>query len=94
MVSLVNVPGFVVNPTVNCLALDIPATENNLLNPEFFVAAVLLVLLTFINSTWDPTLRLWGSSVVIVAVFDAHDASATNLKFLCSFLFDKSPVPK
>ena len=92
--SLVNVPGSVLNPTVNCLALDIPATENNLLNPEFCVAVALLVLLTFTNSTWDPTLRSCGSSVVIVAVFPTQDASAMNLKFLCSFLFDKSPVPK
>ena len=61
VVSLVNVPGLVANPTVNCLALVIPTTLKFLLNPLFWVALVLLVLFTFKISTLDPTLRLWGS---------------------------------
>ena len=35
LVSLLNVPGFVVRPTINCLALEIPVTVKTPLNPEF-----------------------------------------------------------
>ena len=55
---------------------------------------VLLALFTFTSWTPDPTLKLCGSSVVMVAVFELQVALAMNLKFLKSFLFARFPVPK
>jgi hypothetical protein len=55
--SLVNVPGSVLIPTVNSLALVIPVTGNVPLNPEFPAPVVLILLLISTNSTKDPTER-------------------------------------
>ena len=51
LVSLLNVPGSVVRPTVNCLALPIPVIVNNPLNPVFPAPVELLVLLMLLIST-------------------------------------------
>ena len=50
-VSLENVPGSVVKPTVKFLALEIPVTVNNLLNEEFAIPVRFTVLLTLRTST-------------------------------------------
>ena len=92
--SLVKVPGSVVNATVNCFELGILTTVKFLSNPESWVADVLFVLLTLTTCTSDPTLKLCGSSVVIVATFKLQVALEINLKFLKSFLFERSPEPK
>jgi len=83
VVSLVNVPGSLVRLKVNCLECDVVVTMYVPLNPRFIVPAVLLVLLTFKISTSEPTERLWGSSVVIVAILELQVAFEINLKFLC-----------
>ena len=83
VVSLVNVPGFVLRPTENCFALLIPVTANVPLNPILLAAVVFVELLTFTSSTTEPTERLCGSSVAIFAVLADQSAPAINLKFLC-----------
>ena len=45
LVSLLNVPGSVASPTVNCFALEIPVTVKSPLNPEFPAPVELLPLL-------------------------------------------------
>ena len=55
---------------------------------------MLFVLLTLTTCTSDPTLKLCGSSVVIVATFADHSAFAMNLKFLNSFLLERLVLPK
>ena len=56
--SLVNVPGLVLNPTVNPLVLLIPVTKKFLLYPLLAVAAVFSLLLTFVMLTSAPTVKL------------------------------------
>ena len=82
-VSLVNVPGLVVKPTVKFLVPVIPVTSYSLLYPEFKVAVVLVELLILTNWTLEPTERLCGSSVTTLTFVPSHVASAINLKFLC-----------
>lgn len=83
-VLLEKVPGPTVlgKLTLNCFALLIPVTVNAPLNAEFATPVGLFVLLMLMISTSDPTLKSWGSSVTIVAVFDAQLALAINLGFL------------
>ena len=47
-----------------------------------------------INSTWEPTERLCGSSVRICATLSAQRLPAINLKFLCWFSLESDPDPK
>ena len=78
-------PASVAIPTVNSLALVIPVTGNVPLNPELPKPVVLTLDLMLINSTWEPTERLCGSSVRICAVLAAQRLPAINLKFLFWF---------
>ena len=93
-VSLVNVPGSVVIPTVNSLALVIPVTWKVPLNPVFAVPAEFVELWILINSTLESTDKSCGNSVKILATLDDQWAFAINLKFLCSFSWFKDPDPK
>ena len=72
----------------------IPVTGNVPLYPELPKPVVLTLDLTLINSTWEPTERLCGSSVRTCATLSAQRLPAINLKFLCWFSLDSEPEPK
>ena len=93
--SLVYVPGLVVKPTLNCLALVIPETVYNLLYEVDAAPVVFSLLLTLYTWTLDPIVKLWGSSVLNVTVaVPSQDAFSIILKFLCWFTLAKEPDPK
>ena len=62
-----NVPGLFVNEYLNSFLPVTSDTTNEPLYPEVLIPEELFELKTLIISTFEPTLRLCGSSVVIVA---------------------------
>ena len=64
------------------------------MKPELPTPVALEELLTFTNSTWDPTERSWGSSVFTVTSNPFCVTLEINLKFLCWFSFVNEPDPK
>ena len=62
--------------------------------PELPTPVGLPLLLILTISTWEPTVRPWGSSVSILTALLAQVASAINLKFLCSSTLEIDPLPK
>ena len=65
----VNVPGSVVtNCTLNPFELVTPTTSVTILYPTLIVPFEFPPLLTFLNCTWSPTIKLCGFSVTTVVI--------------------------
>ncbi len=67
-----NVPGFVVSETVNVSAEGTVATVYVLLNPELPIPVVLIVLVTLLILTFEPTFNPCGLSDVEVITFELN----------------------